>query len=930
MSRFIVNTYDWLSRHWLLRTLTLALLTVLLFVSLLGQHYHEDISDFLPLDNKYRKAMQVYQYVSGADRIMAVFQCKDTAAVEPDLLAAAADTWLNQLDSLTVGDVRLSVVTGVDLEQYAGVTAFAYSHIPYFLTDEDYARMDSLLADSSYVPRQLDRIRQLLMFPASGLLADNFRRDPLNLFTPVVARLQPSGMAAHTELYDGHLFSYDLRRALVVLTTPYGASETRRNALLLDLLQQTADTTEAACPGVRVSLVGAPVVAVGNARQIRSDSVVSVSLAVVLIVLLLFVAFRNLRNLLLTILSIGWGWLFAMGLLSCVHNGVSVIVVGISSVILGIAVNYPLHLIAHQQHSPDVRTALKEIAAPLVVGNVTTVGAFLALVPLKSVALRDLGLFCSFLLVGTILFVLLFLPHLVAPYRQPVADNVFSRLGHFTFKSRPWIVWGITGLTLVLGYFSLQTTFDADMSHINYMTDAQKADFAALQQLSGQQSADASVYVVATDSTLDGALCVSEQQAAAVRQLQDEQLVSSTSSCHQFLFSGAEQQRRLRRWENFVARQSVMLEYAVSRQATAAGFSEGSFADFSQLLHHDYRPLPADSFSVLYQSVLASHVVADSANRRYHVVDVLTTAPELLADVEQRLDRVTDNGYAFDVASMNAAVATSISSDFSYIGWACSLVVFLFLWLSLGSIELAVLSFLPMALSWVWILGLMSLFHIQFNVVSVILATFIFGQGDDYTIFMTEGCQYEYAYRKRMLASYKSSIILSALIMFIGIGALLTARHPALRSLAQVTVVGMSSVVFMACILPPLLFRWLVCDGSGHERRRPVTLRCLLLRGVGDHPSQFVADRYRYRGAEISHAVRRKLRYWRQHPDELPRPAGGRIVTADDGWGETPLLLALLYPDCEVTATMPDDDRRRVAVIAAEDVAGNLHYVGGR
>ena len=71
----------------------------------------------------------------------------------------------------------------------------------------------------------------------------------------------------------------------------------------------------------------------------------------------------------------------------------------------------------------------------------------------------------------------------------------------------------------------------------------------------------------------------------------------------------------------------------------------------------------------------------------------------------------------------------------------------------------------------------MSLLGIHFNLVNIILATFIFGQGDDYTIFMTEGCQYEYAYRRPMLASYKQSIIISALIMFIGIGALIFAKH---------------------------------------------------------------------------------------------------------------------------------------------------------
>ena len=43
--------------------------------------------------------------------------------------------------------------------------------------------------------------------------------------------------------------------------------------------------------------------------------------------------------------------------------------------------------------------------------------------------------------------------------------------------------------------------------------------------------------------------------------------------------------------------------------------------------------------------------------------------------------------------------------------------------------------------------------------------------------------------------------------MFIGIGSLIIARHPALHSLAEVTIVGMFSVVLMAFIIPPLAFR---------------------------------------------------------------------------------------------------------------------------
>lgn len=823
MSSSFINIYDWLRQHRGLRHLSFVLTSAFLILLLLGQSYKEDISDFLPLNNKYQKALQVYQNISGADHIIAIFQCKDSTIVEPDMLTEAIETYLSGLEGHVDDNFRKEIVTGVDIEKFADVTGFAYNHIPYFLTDDDYLRIDSLLNDNHFISTQIGNMKQMLMFPVSGLLSENFQKDPLNIFTPVVAKLQPSSTTTDYELYDGYIFSPDMKLALVVMKSPYGSSETEKNAGLLSNLEQVGHDTEMACKDVRVSLIGAPVIAVSNSRQIKNDSAISVILAVVLIILLLFVVFRNFRNILLIILSIGWGWLFAMGMLALVHNDVSVIVIGISSVILGIAVNYPLHLIAHLMHTPDVKSALKEIVMPLVVGNITTVGAFLALIPLKSVALRDLGLFSSFLLIGTILFVLIFLPHLVSLKQQRVAKNIFSSFSDFSFESKPWIVWSVIALTIIFAFFSFQTTFDANMNHINYMTDIQKADFATLQQMMGQQQTENSVYVVASDSTLDGAITKSETLLSVVREMEKDSLINSISACHQFVLSNTEQQHRLKLWNNFIARHSLQIEEGVIQATEAEGFSDSTFNDFLQILHQTYATLPADSFEVMYQTALSSHIVVDSINQQFNVIDVLKVNKENLDRIEKRLDQLDENGYAFDVSSMNSSIANSISNDFNYIGWACGLIVFFFLWLSLGSLELAILSFLPMAISWIWILGIMVLLHIQFNVVNVILATFIFGQGDDYTIFMTEGCQYEYAYRKKMLSSYKNSIIVSALIMFIGIGSLIIAKHPALHSLAEVTIVGMFSVVLMACIFPPLIFKWMVSEKKGY-RTRPFSI----------------------------------------------------------------------------------------------------------
>ena len=573
MTGLVVQIYRYLRHHRLWLVLSLLVVTAALSLLVFHQTYKEDISDFLPLNNKYNHALRVYQDISGANRILAIFQYKDTTQTDPDTICAAIDNFVS-----IVGDPEsLELTSQIDLERVAEITSFVYDNIPYFLTAPDYARIDSILADDNYVERQIAADKQMLMFPVSGLLSENFQRDPLNLFTPVVAQLQQKQTDIRYENYDGYIFSADMQRAIVMMNSPYGASETEKNTALLERLEQCARETEHQVPAVSIHFIGGPVIAVGNSSQIKTDSLVAVLLAIVLIVALLFFVFRNVWNLLLIVLSTAWGWLFAMGALALIHDQVSVIVIGISSVILGIAVNYPLHLIAHLQHTPDIKSALKEIVMPLVVGNITTVGAFLALVPLKSVALRDLGLFSSLLLIGTILFVLIYLPHLIASGTTQKTHNIFSRVSNFSLENKRWIVNTTILLTIVFGYFSFQTDFDANISHINYMTDAQKADMAYFSSSSNANQ----VYVVSSDTLMDGALDKSLQLQPFLSDLQQQGLVADIQSCSQFLCSKAEQAQRLALWHSPISDFSdlsrLRLFTALSRQAISL---------------HRYAPLP--------------------------------------------------------------------------------------------------------------------------------------------------------------------------------------------------------------------------------------------------------------------------------------------------------------------------------------------------
>ena len=190
MNNLFLKIYDFFQRHKVLRVLLPVVAVLLLAASALTLNYKEDITDFLPLDDNYRKSMDVYQNLNAADKVFVVVQMRDTAAVNPDRVVEAVDAVTIEINKRAEGGKWVKDVTSqVDYEKMMEVVDFVYSNIPYFLTDADYARMDSVL-DATSTAEALERDKQLLMFPASDMLSQNVERDPMNLFTHKVAQLQ--------------------------------------------------------------------------------------------------------------------------------------------------------------------------------------------------------------------------------------------------------------------------------------------------------------------------------------------------------------------------------------------------------------------------------------------------------------------------------------------------------------------------------------------------------------------------------------------------------------------------------------------------------------------------------------------------------------------------------------------------------------------
>lgn len=792
---FLLRIYDYLRSHRWVCMSSMLLCFVLCGIAALQLDYKEDITDFLPLTAQQKQSMDYYQHISRADQIVLIFEGGDT-----EMKLDAVDR-LAEMAQVQDTVIAAHLTTQIDMSRYIETIRWVYAHMPYFLMEADYERMDSVLQTPQAVAQGVDQCRLMMQMPVSGFMRHMISHDPLSLFAPVVRSLQDfQPVSNRFSSMDGYMMTEDERMVFAFCTSPYGAGETGMNTTLVRHLECLCQAVQEDYPEVRVRLLGAPVIAVENATCIKADSVRSVAVALVFIIGLLCYCFRkDLRAIPLIVLTTAFGWLFAMAVVRVTLGGVSIIVLGIGSIIIGIAVNYPLHVLFHQRYTSSTRQTLEEVIVPLVIGNITTVGAFLALIPLEAVALRDLGIFAASMLTGTILFSILFLPQLM---KQPVS---FGTADGETQEGaspgiRPVLRYTALGMVVVvtalLWYAGRDLSFDADVTHINYMTEQQHADVAYFSSLAGE-TGQADVYVVESQDVIT--------HPDTLVRIVDVQAVHSP---WRWLPCKEEQEHRLALWNDFWEGRRERVMRQVQQEASLQGFSAHAFAPFLDLLATEWTPCSFDAFRPLAEQMLMGYWMTEG--EEVALVTRVSVARDRIAEAEQQIgERVAKESNVFDIYSLNASLARQLSDNFDYIGLVCSLLVFVFLWISFRSLRATIVAFLPMAVSWVWIMGIMFLMGLQFNIVNVILATFIFGQGDDYTIFVVEGLQYEHATGKRMLAQFRRSILLSAVIMFAGIGVLVIARHPAMFSLGAVTLIGMAVVVLLANVLPPLLTRLL-------------------------------------------------------------------------------------------------------------------------
>ena len=804
MHKIFVPIYNFFKGHKMLMYLIMGISTVVFIVYGLKLHFEEDITRLLPSSSV--ESQLAFSSIQLKDKIY----IQVTSADEPlstDILAERADEFIELLYEKDSSNHFISNVL-YKLEPEVAINAldFVLEHIPSFIDTSAYHDFEKALEPEA-IEKQMWVNYEQMMEDETGDLTQAIMYDPLNLRNVVLGDVLQSAVG-NFNIIDGQLFCPDSTAAMAFLAPAFRSLDSKASTQFSRMLSHARKEFEATHPDVKVYTHGDPIGSVSNAGRIRTDLVITVGISLILILLLIGLCFRSFPFIWKLLLPIFYGTAFSLACIYWIKGGMSLMALGLGAIVLGVAISYTLHVLIHHFFVGDPEKLLRDESTPVFLGCITTVGAFCSLLFTDSDLLRDFGLFASFALLGSTLFALIFLPHFLPSIKADSHGKTFrriSRINNLPFDKKKWFLVLITVIVVIGILFSPKVKFDSDLRNLDYNSP----DEVAAEGLYNEKNNDGffHLYFATVSTDIDEALEADKSLMRILDTLSQKGLVHSYTGFIPKLFvTQSDQEQRIAAWNNFWTEERKAYAIAqVDKGAHNFGLDPMMFYDFKELLNADFEAASLLESGVVPANLLGNFIECNADNQYM----VFTDVSMLFDEKDIVTDALVTNPKTFVLEPFYycKSMVEVINDDFNIAVWISSLFVLLILLVSFRNIITALLSFIPMVLSWFMVQGYMAIIGLEFNLINIIISTFIFGVGVDYSIFITEGLlKQARTGDSDVLTWHKVAIFFSAIILVIVVTSLLFAVHPAIRSIGLSTLIGMASTIMISYALQPFAF----------------------------------------------------------------------------------------------------------------------------
>ena len=780
--------------------------------------FDDDITALIPATEDSKKIQEVLESIAFTDKIIVNIHRGSTATVD-DLTRYASDL----LDSLELtGDTHIKKVQGkLNDEDLPNTLQLVYNNLPLFLNSSDYHQINQKLSKDSIAKITKQNYRNLIS--PSGIIArKTIQKDPLGLSFIALKKLQQLGIGDGFILKNGFLLDESEQNILLFLTPTHGSRDTEKNTALAKKLYGLQDQLNTVYEGkITGEYFGAALVAAANAAQIKHDIQFTVGIALTLLLFILIFFYKKITTPLILFAPTVFGGILAIAFLYVFRGKISALSLGIGSVLLGITLDYSLHILTHIRNGNSLKTLFKEVSPSILISSLTTASAFLCLLFLESHALQDLGIFAAISVLGASTFALIFIPQVYKTViKSDAKSTILDRIANYNLHKNKWAI-GMLAVLLIGSLFTYKTVvFNQDIAKLNYESDILITARERLEKLTDIGSK--SIYLSTYGENRETVLQRNDSLFTKLQKLKADGEIVSYSSIGALVRSEKSQFDKITAWNSFWNPTKIQkTQQNLIESGTAFGFKENTFSQFYKLLKSDFKPLDITELDAVSSFTVDDFIVSDSSS---------TTITSLIKIEEGRFQKIKDlfattpQTLLINRQQVNESFLGNLKNDFNSLITYSLLVVLIILFLFYRSLSLTLITAIPIFLTWLLTIGIMGALKIEFNIFNIIISSFIFGVGIDYCIFITNGLLTEYRTGEKVLSTHRTSIILSVITTILGIGALVFAKHPVLYTISVVSLIGILSAVIVAFTIQPLLFHLFL----GSTSKRPISFRVFI------------------------------------------------------------------------------------------------------
>jgi len=814
MTGLFIRLYKYFRDHQAVCWLSMVSLFVFLGYFAISIHLEEDIDKLMPASkNEDGTTKLAFANLRIKDKTFLLFEGQSVEELT-ETCDAFVDTLL-QRDAAThtVGDVFYNLPE----ELMADGIGYLQDHLPAYIDTSIYARIDTMLTREHFVS-QMTQNREDLQGEFGEMFPELIQLDPIGLRSLLAEQMEPllnSGTGSYKTI-DGHFFVPDSTVCIAFITPAFSATNTGQGSAMFEMLNEEIAQFAKTHPTVEISYHGTPASGYYNSSQIKHDLTTTITGALILVMVFLFICFRNWETIPLLLLPVAFGTLFGLAMMYLIKGQFSLLALGIGGVVLGVAMSYVLHVLTQYKYVSDPELVLRDETKPVLLGCITTIGSFVGLLFVKTDLLRDFGLFAAFAILGTTLFTLVYLPQMLRAKKNKVNRKAFAlidRLNNYPFdRKKPLLIAIALIIVVAVGfYFYGGTRFDADMHNLGYLEERTEHSEQLLRDKT--YTGDKQKYFASRGKTMEEAIQNFARLDRKLDSLEQSGLVKSYTHTSEMFIPLDKQQQRIDTWKAYWTPERLSkVRSLIAATAPQAGLRPEAFETFFEAATADYEPdalyeaelIPEGYLSTLmeqsyngdylcFTSVRCENDSVRSSGSDYNrICDAVATDPDLL---------VLDTYY------YTTDTLIQMSEDFNMLQWLSMGFVFIVLFISFHyDWRLTLLGFAPILLSWLIVLGAMVIFDVNFNLINIIISTFIFGIGVDYSIFVINGL---IGKEERLLNYHKTAIFFSAVILTVTVSSMLIAVHPAIKSVGFSTLIGLLSAVILSYVVQPAVYRWL-------------------------------------------------------------------------------------------------------------------------